>query len=159
MSWTDFYAAEIGASAALSGLVFVGVSINLGQIIASTLLANRALQSITLLIGVLVFASLLLTPGLSAGAQGVAVLAIALGLLAVLNGVELHSWRHVDPRWRRHLAVHSAEIELPVALWAVAGLLLIGGSPSGPDWVVPATIVSFLVGLAEAWILLIEIKR
>jgi hypothetical protein len=42
--WENFFIAEVGASAALTGLIFVGVSINLARILSFPKLPNRALQ-------------------------------------------------------------------------------------------------------------------
>jgi len=42
--WSDFALAQLGASAALLGLVFVGLSINLRDVIGSTSLVNRAAE-------------------------------------------------------------------------------------------------------------------
>ena len=44
--WDSFFAAQVGASAALAGLVFVGISINLTKIIASGYLPNRAQEAL-----------------------------------------------------------------------------------------------------------------
>jgi hypothetical protein len=52
-------------SAALAGLIFVGVSINLTRILALPRLPNRAFQALMLLLTVLVVSSLLLVSGQS----------------------------------------------------------------------------------------------
>ena len=54
--WSDFALAQLGASAALLGLVFVGLSINLRDVIGSTSLVNRAAEAVIALAGVLVAA-------------------------------------------------------------------------------------------------------
>ena len=54
--WSDFALAQLGASAALLGLVFVGLSINLRDVIGSTSLVNRAAEAVIALVGVLVAA-------------------------------------------------------------------------------------------------------
>lgn len=41
--WRGVFAARNGASAALRGLIFVGVSLNLDKIVAAPALARRAL--------------------------------------------------------------------------------------------------------------------
>ena len=41
-NWTDFFVAQVGATAALEGLVIVAVSINLKQILAYAHLPGRA---------------------------------------------------------------------------------------------------------------------
>lgn len=61
-SWESFFTAEVGASAALAGLIFVGVSINLTRIISLPGLPNRALLTLCLLLAILVISSLMLIP-------------------------------------------------------------------------------------------------
>ena len=51
--WNDFYIAVASASAALTGLIFVGISISLTKILTIPGLADRALLSLILLVNVL----------------------------------------------------------------------------------------------------------
>ena len=44
-AWTDLFVATVGATAALTGLIFVGVSINLTRITAFKGLPERALEA------------------------------------------------------------------------------------------------------------------
>jgi modulator of FtsH protease len=68
--WSNFFVAEVGAAAALSGLLFVAVSINLTRILAIAHLPDRAAETLYVLLGVLVVASFGLVPGQSQTALG-----------------------------------------------------------------------------------------
>ena len=57
IGWENFFIAEVGASAALLGLIFVGVSINLTRIISIPGLPNRALLALIILLTILVVCS------------------------------------------------------------------------------------------------------
>lgn len=159
MSWDEFFTAEVGAAAALTGLIFVGLSINLKQIIALPMIANRALQALLLLLGTLGILSLLLVPDQAVFLAGVEVIGVTLGLLALLNGVERRSWKSVDPKYRRLLAQHTLEIQAPSVFFLIGGVLLAIGAPSALNWFVPATLASFLIGVADAWVITVEILR
>ncbi len=52
--WESFALGQVGASAALLGLVFVGISINLRDIVGSGSLVHRAAEAVILLGSVLV---------------------------------------------------------------------------------------------------------
>jgi modulator of FtsH protease len=76
--WTDFFAADAGASAALAGLLFVAVSINLGRILEFSRLPLRAGEALVALLSVLFVATVGLVPGQSDYAYGLKVAAIGL---------------------------------------------------------------------------------
>jgi hypothetical protein len=63
--WHDFFLAQARAARALTGLVFVGVSINLEKILSEPAfgLAGRAAEALILLVAVLTASVLLLVPG------------------------------------------------------------------------------------------------
>jgi modulator of FtsH protease len=89
--WTDLFDALAGASAALTGLLFVSVSINLSSIVGDRALVHRSLETLSLLVGLLVLSILLLVPEPDTGTVGaeIAVLGLLLGLPLVLAGSTL----------------------------------------------------------------------
>jgi len=68
--WTDFGVGVAGASAALAGLVFVAVSINLSEILKYRNLPGRAGLTLILFITPLLAGILLLVPGQARAALG-----------------------------------------------------------------------------------------
>ena len=69
-AWADFGVAVAGAGAALAGLLFVALSINLERILAGHRVTARAGHTLMLLAAPLVIALLLLIPGQSESALG-----------------------------------------------------------------------------------------
>ena len=61
--WKDLFVASAGASAALAGLVFVAVSINIDRILKFKGLPARALQTVLLLLSVVLVSIIGLIPG------------------------------------------------------------------------------------------------
>ena len=68
--WESLFVAEAGASAALAGLLFVALSINLERILKGTGLPGRAGEAIVLLLTVLVVSTFGLVPGQSPRVPG-----------------------------------------------------------------------------------------
>lgn len=159
MSWDAFFAAEVGASAALAGLVFVGISINLSKIIALPAVLNRAFQALAVLLSVLIASSTLLVPGQSPATQGAELVVIGALVTLTVNLLEADSWRRTEPRYRARLALHSALLELAVAFYFVAGAVLLLQGTADYEWLVPGLLVSFVLALTDAWVISIEIHR
>jgi hypothetical protein len=63
--WHDLFVAMAGAAAALTGLIFVAVSINLQQILKYRALPVRAVETLTILLGLLMLSVFILVPGQS----------------------------------------------------------------------------------------------
>lgn len=76
--WESLFVAEAGASAALAGLLFVALSINLERILKGIGLPGRAGEAIVLLLTVLVVSTFGLVPGQSPRVLGAEVLGFGL---------------------------------------------------------------------------------
>src|ERR1700722_5307357 len=81
--WGDLFLAAAGATAALSGLIFVGLSVNIHTVLkinerdGGNFLTGRALEALTALIGVAVISLVGLTPTIDRGALAAVILLIA----------------------------------------------------------------------------------
>ena len=157
--WTSFLSAEVSAAAALTGLLFVAVSINLNKIISFAQLTPRAAKGLITLIGILFAASLCLVPG-----QPVRMLGWELTILGVIfwGTITFLLWSHLRGntyinRPQKLMTTLLAQIsELPIVICGVSLLLREGG---GLYWMVPAVIASFITGILDTWVLLVEILR
>jgi modulator of FtsH protease len=83
--WKDLFVAMAGASAALAGLLFVAISINVDRIVKYEGLPERGLEALGLLLAVLIISTAGLMPGLGHVSFGL----ILTGLTAVLIGLLL----------------------------------------------------------------------
>jgi hypothetical protein len=126
--WHDIFLAQSVAAGVLTGLVFVGVSINLEKIMSQPGygLPGRAAEALILLVAVLTASLLLLVPGQGTMMVGAEVLAIGIaawGWVVVIQPLRLRSWQAMEPELRRAFV-------LRVALGQAATLPFIaGGSP------------------------------
>src|SRR5260370_2960738 len=100
--WENFLVAHVGASAALAGMVFVGVSINLARILSISGLPESALEALVLLLAVVVLSSLLLMPQ-PLTAAGIELLLAGLVDTAILLFLLAYSRRKIDPPYYGYL--------------------------------------------------------
>ena len=157
--WDNFFIAQVGASAALAGLVFVGVSINLTKIVAAPRLVDYALEALVVLLDVLVVSSLMLVPGQPAALLGGEVLILSLGAWLL---VSVRQGQHVRTMERQYRRAYLATVALGQAAtlpFLLAGLALIARGAGGLYWIIPGVVCSFLDAFYLALVLLIEIKR
>ncbi len=82
--WTDFFVAGAGASAALAGLVFVAVSINIERILQFKGLPERALATVLLLLNVVLISLIGLFPGQTETALGLELLGVSLAFTGLI---------------------------------------------------------------------------
>jgi modulator of FtsH protease len=162
-TWHDLFIAAGGAAAALSGLIFVAVSINLRDIFAvekrvgSSYLTGRALESLVALLIVLGISLEGLDSSIDRTAFG-AVLLFCAAASAVSPVRQASAYRssHVKPtayNLRLFLTL------LLVAAYAVAGVTLLAQVGGGLHWLPFAFILAVTIAASNAWILLVEVLR
>ena len=158
--WVDFYVAEVGASAALAGLLVVAISINISKIMSFPALPGRAAQTLIMIGGSLVIASLALLPGQPPDILGIEVVVVALAdfvcsLQQTRNVMRLRGAN--DPLlWSVLPILLGMVVAVPTF---VGGVMLIVGQDGALYWVAVGIILSLVVTLENGWVLLVEILR
>jgi modulator of FtsH protease len=157
--WENFFIACSGAAAALAGLLFVVLSINLARILKGPGFASRAGESFIPLAVILIISLLALVPGHPIKAFGAELIVIGASVWAASTSIQIRAIRahHYLKVWHlifRLLVNQSANVGI-----LIAGLSLVIGYPGGLDWLVPAIVMAFAGAMANAWILLVEILR
>lgn len=155
--WSDLFVASAGAAAALAGLVFVAVSINIDHILEFEGLPERALETLILLLGAVVISLFGLAPGQGSTALGLE-LAFAGAVGVAATGVlTFRSLPHGGPRaW---LIGRASIATLGTVPFVVAGVSLIAERGGGLYWALGGLTFAIVGGVATAWVLLIEIRR
>ena len=154
--WTDFANTVAGGAAALAGLMFVGLSLNLTEVLAFPGVAARAAATLGVTVALLLVAVFVATPG-----QDNRVPAVEIGVVGLLTAVGVaEGTRHQRSGLHRNRALAS------MLLLFIPGPLLIFGAISlwcqaggGLYWVTAAVATGFASATGNAWVLLVEIKR
>jgi hypothetical protein len=162
--WSDFALAQLGASAALLGLVFVGISINLRDVIGSEQLVNRALEAVLALASVLATSTAVLIPDQKREVVAVELMIVAAVMLAATARLQAGAARDIVARGDRG-PTRGSVVSRRVLGFGGATLLLIAGislaaeAGGGLYWWPAAIVVAYFAALMNAWVLLVEILR
>ncbi len=159
MNWDNFFLAQAGAAAALTGLLFVAVSINLNRIITDSYLPDRALQSIILLLNVLLVSSLMLIPGQSTVAIGIEVLVLGIILWITTFRLALSILRSTPAEHKRHSRSSLYWVQVAALPFVAGALYILFIDKNGIYVIVPGILFSFSKAVTDSWILLVEINR
>jgi len=157
--WQNFFVAELGALAALTGLVVVAISINLTKILTIAQLPTRAGEALILLVGTLVIASFALIPEQPVRWLGSEILSTGLVVFVAPTGLQARAWTATAgvgaaKKFIRLIVGWAASLP-----YVAGGSCLILGLDGGLHWVAAGVIVSLVAGVWNAWILLVEILR
>jgi modulator of FtsH protease len=156
-SWTDFSVAQAGASAALTGLLFVAMSINLDNILETDGLPSRAAETLVFLMNILLVATLILVPQRSQ-LLGAEILVISGAAWVAISSAKLRApTPHSD--WRRAYYLNVVAGQLAMIPFLIGGVTLLAGSGGGLFWVAPGVVLSLVVAVLNAWVLMVEILR
>ncbi len=158
-AWQALFATQAGAGAALTGLVFVALSINLKEILAFPGLANRAGEALLLLLFPVMIGLVGVLPQTSTRALGAEFLVIASSLWLIVTRILLRGYKATLDRPRLEFITRATTAQLAVVPAIVGSCLLLAGSLSGLWWQAAAIMLCIVAGVGDAWVLLVEILR
>jgi len=158
--WIDFFVAAAGASAALAGLVFVALSVNIRRILEHQHLPSRAGSTIATLILILVssMAALIHQEMVALGVE-ILVLSICCWMLQIWSMVQAIRAQSALGRPVSETIVATTIGQLQVLPFIAGGILLTRSDPNGMYWVAGGVIAIFIFSVLNAWVLLVEILR
>ncbi len=158
-NWQVYFAAQAGAAAALSGLIFVALSFNLERILKLPSLPERAAEAIVVLVQPLLVGLAGAAPHLSKYSLGLTCLTIGGAAWLFVTILLARAWPVARHRPRREFLIRSVMAEAATLLAPIAGILLLAGSTSGFQIQLAGALVCVVVGIEDGWVLLVEIRR
>jgi hypothetical protein len=153
--WSDFATIAGSASGALTGLLFVAVSLNRDRVTANPALRSQAGQTLVLFLLPLIISIMLVIPGTPRWVLGLELVAVALVSGAAM-GMISHGRQPKGDGSEDHLArlLDSVSLALSaILLVLVAGCIELAGD-DGLYWLAPAVILALVSGVVTAWLFL-----
>ena len=153
--WLGFGEALAAVAGALTGLLFVAISVKSNVLAASLSLRARAAQTLVLFLISVVIAILLVAPQPAAalGSELLAVAAVSGTALIILGNRAGHSPDERVPRYIERFSPNT----VTAVLVAVAGLTFLVKAGGGLYWLIPAVVASLLGGVVNAWLFLVRV--
>jgi hypothetical protein len=152
-AWSNDGVAVVGGAAALTGLLFVAVSVNSAWFWSSKAIRDRAGQALVLFIIPLVTGLLILAPGQSTTALGIEI--VVFGLLAGRTLLALSSEPVKDEPRPIALVDRLSPREIITSALILGGASLIVGHFGGLYWLMGVHVAALLTGLLNAWVFLL----
>ena len=157
MVWREFFVTMAGATAALSGLLIVAMSVNIRQLLASPSLPARAASAISAVAAALIVSCLVLVPAQQRWVLGTEVLVVAAVLWLIWLRVPAEV--RADPQPSRPAAARYGVPAVAPALFTIGGAFLLASLEAGFALLAAASLAAIIAGLLFAWVALVEILR
>jgi hypothetical protein len=155
--WANFFMAELGALAALTGFVVVAISINLSRILSYPHLPTRAGEALIGPVGAITATSLVLIPDQPAALLGIEVIAIGAVMVIAPVVFQARAWSARKDATER--VARAATNEGFGLAFVIGGALLFAGASAGLYWIAAGDVLSVIAIMLSAWVLMIEILR
>jgi hypothetical protein len=153
--WRDYFIVVGGGAAALTGLVFVAMTLHLDDIVSDPVHRHRARTILTGLTAVFIRCSL----ALMGGQNGQAIAIELIGVLLIVEGILYRSIRQAMASGDQGVLLRTIGSFATLVLEQVGALVLFAGDIRGLYLVGLGMMSSFIFMVTGAWLLLVGVGR
>ena len=153
--WRDFAVTVAGLAGALTGLLFVALSIKGEALARSRSLRSRAAQTLVLFLASAIASIVLVAPqpGAAVGAELLAEAAVSGVALLILDRRAGHDAEDGVVRYIERASPNT----VTAVLIGLAGLTFLLKAGGGLYWMIPAVLASLVGGVVNAWLFLLKL--
>lgn len=163
VGWGDLFACAGAAAAALAGLIFVGLSVNMSTLLeldkrrGQNFLTGRALEAFVAMLSVLVICIVALTPHIVRGVLAAFIMLTAAG--SAISPVRALRYANREERRSPTLLQRVAFAFALTCCLLVCGITLAADHGGGLFWLPAAFVLAIVVASVNSWVLLVEVLR
>src|SRR5580693_3995254 len=155
--WIEYFVAQAGTAAALTGLIFVALSFNLDHVIGDETWLNRAASGLIMLAQPIVYALVALWPTRTGAPVGWTITGLAVLFSAIVIRLVLSAPSRMGTSGE--LAVRLTISVAQSTATAVGGVLIAANLGAGVFLVATGALLGLGIGLITSWALLVEVRR
>ncbi|MBV9021270.1 MAG: hypothetical protein JOZ71_11200 [Ktedonobacteraceae bacterium] len=156
-AWQAMYTTVASATATLTGLLFIALSLDLSTIIKMPTYRARARETLGGLLCLLVLSIFLLIPGQDRRVLGGELIAGSLIMAVVGIRFQLQTLKKMDAGRRMRWAMRLLVLNLGTLTILIAGISLTIGQFGGLLWLVPTILIDLLWSLNNVWLLVVRV--
>lgn len=155
-AWETMFEMVALAAVTLTGLLFIGLSINLRSIVDTPAHLARAREALIAQLVLLILAIFVLIPGQGRVALGIELLALSVVVLVLSLRLQSSTLHHLPAHRRRAWRRRLIGLDSATAAIGIAGLGLVTRGLGGLLWLVPTIVTCLLWSAYNAWRLTIR---
>jgi hypothetical protein len=159
--WINYFISTAGVAAGLTGLIFVGLSVNVKKIfcISKAHLPSRALGSLIVLTNIVITSNLCLVPKQPIYGLGVEVLIAGAIIWIIITRLDLIMYRTVEGHYRPQYFRNIFYSQFTIMPFLIAGVFLLYNLQIGVYLLVPGIIFSLVKSMVDIWFIMVDINR
>jgi hypothetical protein len=160
-TWINYFTVTGSIASGLTGLIFVGLSVNLKKIFCITKehLPSRAVGSLVLITNIVIVCNLCLIPSQPLKVLGAEISLLGLTIWFAVSRLDFKTYRRVEYPYKMLYFRNLFFLQLSILPFLAAGVFMILGSDIAFYILVPGIIFSLIKSLLDVWFLTVDINK
>jgi hypothetical protein len=159
--WSTYFSTTASIASSLTGLIFVGLSINVKKIfcISKAHLPSRAFGSLTLLTNIVIISNLCLVPDQPPAILGSEILLMGVAIWIIITRLDIKGYKTVEEYYKKQYFRSLFYSQLSLLPVLASGVSLIFNYSNAFYILLPGIIFSLIKSLFDIWFLMVDINR
>jgi len=160
-SWVNYFTITGSIASGLTGLIFIGLSINIKKVflITKAHLPSRSLSSLMLITNIVIVCNLCLVPGQPVIMLGLEIFIMSLIIWLITCRLDLRTYRRVNDVHKKHYFRNFLFLQVSLIPFIGSGILLVFRWEHAFYIMIPGIIFSLIKSLLDIWFLIVDLNR